>query len=210
MVFASRDDAGHQLAAELLERGCKTDIVLGLPRGGVVVAAEVAHALKCPLDVLVVRKIGHPTHREFAVGAMAEAGVVLLDRDVLEAYHVDRASLDAVVEEETARLKFCRAKFHESPLQSLNGKRVLLVDDGLATGSTMEAAVHSAKRQGAAGVFVAVPVSSVSAVNRLESAGAEVIALEVDPEFMAVGQYYDSFPQTADEEVLALLHAAVT
>jgi putative phosphoribosyl transferase len=207
MIFSSREAAGEQLGEYLLERGLQADLVLGLPRGGVVVAAVVAHILKLPLDVLVVRKIGHPRFREYAVGALAEGGVVLLDRVAMEETRVSRLELEDVIAEEAERLKDYRAKFHPDVAPKLSGKNVLIVDDGLATGATTEAAVMSAREQGAARVLVAAPVSSTSAMDRLARVAREVIVLEVDPEFAAVGQYYSAFPQTSDDEVLALLHS---
>jgi putative phosphoribosyl transferase len=207
MTFSSREHAGRQLGQALVSRGIQVDLVLGLPRGGVVVAAEVARYLGRPLDVLVVRKIGHPRHREFAVGALAEPGVVVSDKDVLAETHVGRAELQRVIREETERLHSYQAKFHPSGPPELAGKSVLIVDDGLATGATAEAAVAAARERHAARVTVAVPVASPNAVDRLSRAADEVIALLVDPDFMAVGQYYYSFPQTTDEQVLALLPA---
>jgi putative phosphoribosyl transferase len=185
----------------------KADVVLGLPRGGVVVAAEVADIMQCPLDVLVVRKIGHPRQREFAVGALAEPDVVLLDKAITEETRVTDSDLRQIIAEETARLQSYRAKFHRADAVSLEGKTVLIVDDGLATGSTTEAAVVSARKQKAQRIIVAAPVASEHAIERLTGAADEVLALVVDPEFAAVGQYYGSFPQTTDEEVLALIHA---
>jgi putative phosphoribosyl transferase len=206
MTFSSREAAGVQLGEHLSERGVQADIVLGLPRGGVVVAAEVAHILKLPLDVLVVRKIGHPRFREFAVGALAENNVILLDHVATSETRIAQTELDNIIAEEKERLKSYRAKFHQAALPVLAGKKVLIVDDGLATGATTEAAVVSARKQKAARVMVAAPVASTSAVTRLARLADEVIVLEIDPGFMAVGQYYFSFPQTTDEEVLALLH----
>jgi putative phosphoribosyl transferase len=183
------------------------DVVLGLPRGGVVVAAAVADVLQRPLEVLVVRKIGHPFHREFAVGAMAESGVVLLDESVIGSDPVVRERLKTVIEDEAERLREYERKFHGGIKRALAGKAVLLVDDGLATGATMEAAVLSARKQEARAITVAVPVASTNAVERLARVADEVIALEVDPDFDAVGRYYDVFSQTSDEEVVALLKA---
>jgi putative phosphoribosyl transferase len=210
MLFSSREEAGQRLGEHLLQLGMQTDVVLGLPRGGVVVAAEVAHALKRPLDVLVVRKIGHPQFREFAVGALAEQGVVLLDRHALQTSRVMTADLEEVVAEETDRLENYSAKFHHGSAPVLTGKRVLIVDDGLATGATAEAAVMSAKKQGASSVTIATPVASRGAVDRLTRVADEVIVLKPDPNFEAVGQYYSSFPQTSDREVLDLLHVPAT
>jgi len=205
MTFASRKDAGNRLGWLLRDAGLEVDLVLGLPRGGVVVAAEVARVLQKPLDVLVVRKIGHPWYREFAVGALAEPDVVILDEDSLSRNPVSRAQLDGVIAEETGRLQQYRAEFHPGGLPGLAGKSVVLVDDGLATGATMEAAVRAAKKQDARRVIVAVPVASTHATERLENVANDVKALLVDDDFQAVGQYYAEFSQTSDEEVLALL-----
>jgi predicted phosphoribosyltransferase len=189
----------------LLERDLKVDVVLGLPRGGVVVAAEVARFLKSPLDVLVVRKIGHPLHREFAIGALAEYGVVILDERMIGPDELLRTQVDAIVEEEEERLRRYRLKFRGRLKFNLADACVLVVDDGLATGATTEAAVLSVRRQGGAEVFVAAPVASLEAVERLKRVADDVMVLLTDPGFDAVGRYYDSFPQTTDEEVLALL-----
>src|SRR5439155_8570500 len=191
----------------LKEQGTRADLVLGLPRGGVIVAAEVAHSLQLPLDVLIVRKIGHPWQREFAVGAMAENGVVVLDEGSIGRHPLIRAELDEIVEEEKERLRAYQARFHREGGPELSGKAVLLVDDGLATGSTTEAAVLSARKQNASKVIVAAPVASTNAAERLEKVADEVEALWVDPDFDAVGRYYEVFTQTTDEEVLDLLRA---
>ncbi len=207
MTFSSREEAGQELGQTLVRREVQVDIVLGLPRGGVVVAAEVARTLQKPLNALVVRKIGHPRHREYALGALAEHGVVVLDQAAVEQTHVNRAELDQVIAEETARLENYQARFHRADGPDLAGKTVLIVDDGLATGATTEAAVLSAKEQGARRVIVGAPVASVNAVDRLRRVADDMLVLTVDPDFMAVGQYYSEFPQTSDEEVLSLLHA---
>lgn len=209
MKFASRTDAGQRLGRHLVEQGIEADLVLGLPRGGVVVAAEVARAMKRPLDVLVVRKIGHPWQREFAVGAMAEPDVVIFDESIKWKNPLVRAELDAVVTEEEERLREYRSQFHRADAPSLEGKQILLVDDGLATGATAEAAVISAKKQKAVQVIIAAPVASENAAQRLRRVADEVAVLFVDPDFEAVGKYYASFSQTTDEEVNALLRAAV-
>jgi predicted phosphoribosyltransferase len=208
MMFASRQDAGRRLGRHLLNQKIPADLVLGLPRGGVVVAAEVARWLRLPLGTLVVRKIGHPWYREFAVGALAEHGVVVLDESLLHKNPFIRSNLQEIVQEEQARLQAYRARFHANNCPSLEGRLVILVDDGLATGATTEAAVLSARKQGALAVTVAAPVASTNAVERLQGLADQVIALYVDPAFDAVGRYYDSFSQTTDEEVLELLKAA--
>jgi len=208
MRFASRQDAGRQLGQRLREQGVAVDWVLGLPRGGVVVADEVARRLQRPLDVLVVRKIGHPWHREFAVGALAEPDVVIFDEATLVDVPVPRGQLDEVVAEEIARLREYGSRFHRSASPVLQNQSVLLVDDGLATGATAEAAVLSARRRGVRRVTMAAPVASTGAVERLRRVADEVVTLFVDDAFEAVGQYYDEFSQTSDEEVIALLHGA--
>src|SRR5260221_3946093 len=200
-MFFSREDAGLRLGQHLQEIHVQADLVLGLPRGGVVVAAKVAEILQCPLDVVVVRKIGHPRHREFAVGALAEGEVVVLDEAAIESTHVVRRELDDIIAEENKRLQEYQLKFRTNGAPDLFGKTVVLVDDGLATGATMEAAVASARKRAADNVIVAVPVASVSAFERLNRAADQVIALLVDPTFTAVGRYYEHFSQTTDEEV---------
>lgn len=205
MTFASREEAGRRLGHLLRAEGVEVDLVLGLPRGGVIVAAEVARELQRPLDVLIVRKIGHPLHREFAVGALAEPDVVILDEHSLGGNLVVRSQLDSVIAEETERLKEYRVKFHGGGVPELGGKTVLLVDDGLATGATTAAAVLAARKRNAARIIVATPVASIGAFERLKRVADDVKALLVDADFEAVGQYYGLFNQTSDEEVLAAL-----
>ena len=207
MTFASRQDAGQKLGRHLSNEGVEVDVVVGLPRGGVVVAAEVAHRLQRPLEILVVRKIGHPQHREFAVGALAENDVVLLNEKVIGSNETTRAKVSEVIREERERLLQYRSKFHQPQKFDFCDKAVLIVDDGLATGATMEAAVLSARKQGARKVMVAVPVGSRSAIVRLEHVAEAVFAVVSDPGFQAVGAYYETFSQTNDEEVLDLLKA---
>jgi putative phosphoribosyl transferase len=206
-VFASREEAGRRLGEFLLSEGVEADLVLGLPRGGVVVAAEVAHALQAPLDVVIVRKIGHPLHREYAVGALAEPDVILLNERVLGQSSIIRAQLDQIIKEERERLRTYQAKFHIDGPPDRTGKAIVLVDDGLATGSTAEAAVISARKQGAHRIVVAIPVASTNAVERLLQVADDVRAIVVDPDFDAVGRYYDNFKETSDQEVLDLLNA---
>jgi len=203
MTFTTREEAGQKLGRYLADQNIRVDFVLGLPRGGVVVAAEVAKLLKCPLDALVVRKIGHPRHREFAVGALAEDGTLVLDEEVLARAGVPPGELKQVVTEETERLSEYRAKFHRT--STIKGKVVLIVDDGLATGATAEVAVRSARNQHAEQVMVAAPVASESAVERLQRVADRLLVLFSDPDFDAVGRYYLSFPQTTDGEVQKLL-----
>jgi putative phosphoribosyl transferase len=208
MIFASRQDAGERLGKHLRERGITADLVLGLPRGGVVVAAFVARELKVPLDVLVVRKIGHPFQPEFAVGALAEPDSVFLNEETLRENPVSRGKLDKIIAAEKVRLQQYRRQFHLSEMPALEGKIVLLVDDGLATGATAEAAAISARKQGARRVMIAVPVAAPEAANRLRHVADDVIVLSEETGFHAVGQFYDKFAPTEDEEVIALLREA--
>ena len=208
MIFASRQDAGRQLGKFLRERGVTVDLVLGLPRGGVVVAAEVARELKLPLDVLVVRKIGHPFQREFAIGALGEPEVISLEEELLRKFPVARIELNEVIEEEKIRLREYRRRFHLSEMPSLEGKNVLLVDDGLATGATAEIAAISARRQNAMKILIAAPVAASQTVERLRRVADDVVVLFEDFDFQSVGQYYEDFSQTGDEEVIELLRAA--
>jgi putative phosphoribosyl transferase len=205
MVFASREDAGDKLGRWLLERHLQADLVLGIPRGGVVVAAKVAEQLRLPLDILAVRKIGHPWQREFAVGALAEAGVVVLDEPRAGAPPFSRDELSVVITEESGRLRTYEHLFHPGGSPSLAGARVMLVDDGLATGATTEAAVLAARAHGARQVIVAVPIASCRGVERLRRSADRVVAMGVDPEFAAVGHYYGIFTQTTDAQVREIL-----
>jgi len=210
MAFASRQDAGARLGEYLRSEELQADLVLGLPRGGVVVAAEVARRLDAPLDVLAVRKIGHPRHREFAVGAIAEPDIVILDQTAIERTQVYPDELRRVIAEEQQRLREYQTMFERDHPPDVTRKSVLIVDDGLATGSTMEAAVKSAFQRKAAEISVAVPVASTSAFERIQGAGATVYALMVDPEFDAVGRFYDTFRQVEDGEVVELLRQRFT
>ena len=210
MAFASRQAAGVELGDYLERESLRPDFVLGLPRGGVVVAAEVARRLDAQLDVLVVRKIGHPRHREFAVGAIAEPDIVILDHAAIERTHVHPDELRQIIAEEMQRLHEYQSLFERNDPPDIAGKSVLIVDDGLATGSTMEVAVKSALQRRAAEVAVAIPVASSSAFDRIQAAGARVYALIVDPEFDAVGRFYDTFTQVEDDEVVELLRQRFT
>ena len=205
MIFASRQEAGERLGEFLRQRGIEADLVLGLPRGGVVVAAGVAHELKLPLDVLVVRKIGHPFQPEFAVGALAEPDSIFLNEDSLAEYPVAQSKLDKIIAEERERLYAYRRRFHLHETPVLEGKRILLVDDGLATGATAEVAALSARKQNANRVIVAAPVASPNAVERLRRIADGLEVLSEEPDFQAVGQFYNEFSATEDGEVISLL-----
>jgi putative phosphoribosyl transferase len=208
MIFASRQEAGERLGEYLHWRGIEADLVLGLPRGGVVVAAGVAHELKLPLDVLAVRKIGHPRQPEFAVGALAEPDSVFLNDETLREFPVSRADLSRIIAAEKISLLEYRQRFHLHEIPALEGKIVLLVDDGLATGATAEAAAISARKQLARRIVIAAPVASTNAVERLRRVADDVEVLSEEIEFQAVGQFYGEFSPTDEEEVISLLRGA--
>lgn len=206
MVFRDRQDAGRRLAELLAARSGEHTVVLALPRGGVPVAAEVARALGAPLDVIVVRKLGVPFHPEYAMGAIGEGGVRIIDGDVIRATHVtdeQLARVDAMEREELAR-RAQRYRGDRTPVP-LVGCTAIVVDDGMATGSTALAAAQVARRLGAAEVVLAVPVASSQAVAELRRHADEVVSVHTPDDFRAVGQWYDDFSETSDDEVVALL-----
>jgi putative phosphoribosyl transferase len=205
--FIDRSDAGRALAVEL-SRGRNLDdaVVLGLPRGGVPVAHQVARGLSLPLDVLVVRKLGLPSQPELAMGAIASGGAMVLNEDVLRYLHSRESELERVAARERTELERReRAYRGQRPPLRLSGRRVILVDDGLATGATMEAAVRAVRQLGASGVIVAVPVAAPESRDRIAAVADEVVCLQAPMMFSAVGQWYEDFSQTTDEEVERLL-----
>ena len=205
--FADRRDAGRALGARLVEEkhGAAQTVVLGLPRGGVIVAAEVASALGAPLDVLVVRKLGLPWQPELAMGAIAAVGDVVETvrvATVLDAARVDEAVFDEVRRRELLELRRREAAYRDGrPALAVTGRSVVIVDDGLATGATMQAAVVAVRRQEAAHVTVAVPIGSPTALADLTAEADAAVCLSAPRGFRAVGQGYDDFGETVDEEV---------
>jgi predicted phosphoribosyltransferase len=209
--YADRQEAGRALAEYLRYFAAKDVVVLALPRGGVPVGYEVARALDAPLDVFVVRKLGLPGHPEFAMGAIASGNVRVMNEEVLESYPVSRAAIDAVTRAERAELERRERAYRDGrPLVPVEGRVVILVDDGLATGSTMRAAVLAARRLRPARVVVAVPVGAWQACRALREVADEVVCAFTPEPFSAVGLWYADFSQTTDEEVRHLLaaHAA--
>lgn len=209
-VFKDRTDAGKMLARELTKfQDQENAIVLGLPRGGVPVAYEIAKELNLPLDVFVVRKLGTPDNREMAMGAIASGGVRVINGFVVNQLDISDEAIDRVAAEELKELKRREQKYRGNrPLPQLQDKVVLLVDDGLATGATMAAAVHAVKEYHPMQVVVAVPVASPQICSEFEQRVDEVFCVLTPENFHAVGSWYESFPQTSDEEVqryLALL-----
>jgi putative phosphoribosyl transferase len=207
MVFADRKNAGKQLAEKLSPYRDKADvIVLGLPRGGVTVAYEIARALHCPLDILIVRKIGFPGNPELAAGAVSETGTVVLNEDIVSGYGVSRTYLDQETarqkEEIARRIALYRGGKGVPPLQ---GKTVILVDDGVATGATAKAAISTLKQEKIAKLVVALPVASREAEREIAPMVDEWVCLQAPAGFWAVGQYYSDFTQVEDEDVVAML-----
>jgi uncharacterized protein (TIGR00369 family) len=209
MRFRNRADAGRQLASRLLPLKGKDVVVLGLPRGGVAVAAEVARALEAPLDVILVRKLGVPVQPELGMGAIGEGDARVINADVVRYARVSEADISAVEQRERAELERRIKRFRgDTPRVPLEGRTAILVDDGVATGSTARAACQVARAQGAATVILAVPVAPPSVSVTLADDADEVICLETPERFLAIGEWYEDFSQTRDEEVVSLLRAA--
>ncbi|ALA59219.1 phosphoribosyltransferase [Nitrospira moscoviensis] len=206
-VFRDRREAGVQVASLLAGyRGRRDVVVLGLPRGGVPVAFDIAKALAVPLDVMVVRKLGVPGYEELAMGAIATGGVRVLHEEVVRQAGITPDMLAAVSAREQQELARRERVFAGGrPEVEIRGRTVILVDDGLATGSTMRAAVAAARQRGAARVIVAVPVASAEACDELRAEADEVICARTPALFFGVGQWYERFEQTTDEEVRRLL-----
>jgi putative phosphoribosyl transferase len=208
--FRDRAEAGRLLAERLRRYSGRDDVVvLALPRGGVPVAYEVAKTLRAPLGVLVVRKIGVPGHEELAMGALASGGVLVLDENIVRAIGLDRSQLERAIASELRELERRQAAYGESgDALDLDGKTVILVDDGLATGSTMRAAAEAVRRLNPARVIVAVPVASEETCDRFRDVVDEIVCDVTPKPFHAVGLWYDDFTQTSDEEVRDLLARA--
>ena len=208
-AFAGRREAGRAVAARLRSYAGRSDVVvLALPRGGVPVAFPVAEALDAPLDLFLVRKLGTPGHRELAMGAIASGGVRVLNDDVVRWYGISAAAIDAVAREEAQELQRRETAYREGrDAVPLAGRVVILVDDGLATGSTMTAAVKAVRQLAPAKVIVAVPVGARDTCEALAAIADEVVCVRTPEPFSAVGQWYLNFDQTSDEEVRQLLNA---
>ena len=209
-AFANRSEAGRLLAEKLEKYANRNDvIVLGLPRGGVPVAYEVAKHLHVPLDVFIVRKLGVPGFEELAAGAIASGSVRVLNEDVMRAIPYGDAAIEAVTAKETAELQRREQIYREGrPAPELRGNIVMLVDDGLATGATMRAAVKALHQSGAAKIVVAVPVGPPDTCREIAQEADETICLSTPEFFQAVGQYYEDFSQTSDDDVRKLLTRA--
>jgi uncharacterized protein (TIGR00369 family) len=209
MRFRNRPEAGRRLASRLEFLRGEDVVVLGLPRGGVPVAVEVARALGAPLDVILVRKLGVPAQPELGLGAIGESGARVINQEVVRYAHVSEVQIAQVERKERAELQRRAQRFRgDVPHESLAGRTAVIVDDGIATGSTARAACQVARALGAAAVVLAVPVAPPSTDRALRGDADEVICLEMPDHFQAIGEWYEDFAQTSDEEVVALLRAA--
>jgi predicted phosphoribosyltransferase len=207
MIFRDRVEAGRRLAERLVvRRGPEDLLVLALPRGGVPVGYEVARALGAPLDVFIVRKLGVPGHEELAMGAIASGGVRVLNEEVVRQLPNAAELIERATEREHAELSRREAEYRAGrSARDIRGRKIILVDDGLATGATMRAAVAAVKARGAASIVVAVPVGASDTCELLSHEVKEVVCLAAPPDFHSVGQYYEDFGQTTDAEVRELL-----
>ncbi|MGC1784968.1 MAG: phosphoribosyltransferase [Acidobacteriaceae bacterium] len=212
MLFEDRFDAGQRLAQRLQEFANRDDVlVLALPRGGVPVGFAVSRALRAPLDIFVVRKLGVPGYEEFAMGAIASGGFHILNPDVVNGLNVSPEQVDSVLNRELRELERRQRAYRDDRLPlDVHGKTLILVDDGLATGSTMRAAILALRQQNPSRLVVAVPVSAVSPCRDLEKEADAVVCLYTPFNFHAVGQWYRNFSQTTDAEVHDLLNRSAT
>ncbi|MFE1772005.1 phosphoribosyltransferase family protein [Streptomyces sp. NPDC059008] len=209
MLFTDRTDAGQRLAEALRHLEGEEPVVLGLPRGGVPVAFQVARALKAPLDVIVVRKLGVPYQRELGFGAIGEGGVRVISDDIVRRGRLDQSDVDSVQKAEEAELLRQAHRFRAGrPRLHLEGRTAIVVDDGIATGATAAAACEVVRAQGATRVVLAVPVAPPDAADRLRSKADEFVCLSTPFGFAAVGEWYRDFSQTPDDEVVSLLERA--
>jgi predicted phosphoribosyltransferase len=205
--FQDRTDAGRQLASKLLRYANRRDVfTLALPRGGVPVALEVARALNAPLDVFIVRKLGVPGHEELAMGAIASGGVLVLNRDVVDNLRISRTAIEqAAARERRELVRRERLYRDDRPAPDLRQKIAILIDDGLATGSTMRAAVAALRKLGPAKIIVAVPAAAPSTCDDFKVEVDEIVCAETPQPFYAVGAWYEDFTQITDEQVREML-----
>lgn len=210
-VFHDRVDAGRQLARELLPYRTEDPAILALPRGGVPVAFEIASALKAPLDLIMVRKIGAPWQPELALGAIADGKEpeLFINRDVAQALEVPQAFIDTEAKRQLAEIDRRRRLYLAGRLPiSVAGKSAIVVDDGIATGATVEAALRSVRRRSPRRLILAVPVAPPETLDRLRAEVDEIVCLSTPEPFGAISMFYERFPQVGDDEVIELLQRA--
>ena len=208
MIFQDRIDAGIRLAKHLQHyKNHKNTLILALPRGGVPVAYEVSRALSLPLDIFIVRKLGLPWHEELAMGAIASGGVTVFNEEVLRLSDITDSQIEMVKEKELAELERRKKKYRgDRPFPDLKDKTIILVDDGIATGATMRAAITALKKLDVKTLVVAIPVAPLDTCRELETLVDQFIVLETPEPFNAIGLWYKNFSQTSDDEVIALLN----
>ncbi len=208
--FLNRREAGSELAHQLLQYADRSDvIILALPRGGVPVAYEVSLALKAPLDVLIVRKLGLPGREELAIGAIASGGIQILNQDIVHALGIDQGVINSVLQQELQELARREQIYRGNrPAPEIKDHTVIIIDDGLATGASMRAAVRAARTQSPARIVVAVPAAAPQAIDLLQPEVDEIIYVIAPDPFDGVGRWYEDFSQTTDEEVSSLLDNA--
>lgn len=207
MLFLNRQDAGQQLAEALKHYSHNSEaIILGLPRGGIPVAYEVAKALSLPLDVYIVRKLGAPYNPEFAIGAIATNGAKVINEEAIKLLSINQQTLEQIIKKEKQELARREALYRGNrPMPVIKDKIVILVDDGLATGATMRAAIASVRQFSPARIVVAVPVAPPEEIYTIHQEADEVVCLHTPSRFSSVGTWYNDFSQTTDEEVKVLL-----
>lgn len=212
MPFKDRQHAGKLLAQALEKyKDNPNAIVLGLPRGGVVVAYEVAHQLHLPLDIICARKIGAPYNPEFAIGAITETGDKFIDEETLDRLDISNDYLSSEIQTQTTEAKRRLDLYRQGrPCLDLEHKIAILVDDGVATGATMKAAIQTVKSKKALTIVVATPIASSSTLTEIEAQVHEVVCIAAPSSFMAVGQFYENFSQTTDQEVIELISRETT
>jgi putative phosphoribosyl transferase len=209
-LFKNRREAGKLLAEKLIHYKNKSDIlVLALPRGGVPVAFEVAKSLNAEMDIFIVRKLGIPGHEELAMGAIATGGIRILNEDVVRVINIPLSAIELVTHQELLEIKRREEQYRgNTPEPMVSAKTVIIIDDGLATGSSMKAAISALKRQGPASITVAVPVAEAGVCNNFRQIADDVICVKTPVNFRAVGMWYEDFTQTSDQEVIDLLKEA--
>nr|WP_298413386.1 phosphoribosyltransferase family protein [uncultured Halomonas sp.] len=206
LPFANRRAAGRALARRLLTYASDETLILGLPRGGVPVATEIARELKASLDVMVVRKLGVPGHEEFAMGAIASGDVTVLDDALVERLRIDEQRLQTVIDRERRELTRRETAYRgERPYPDLNERQIIVVDDGIATGASMRAAIQAIRRLGAKRLILAVPVAPNETLEALATEVDDIVCVATPENFRAVGQWYLNFDQTTDDEVRTCL-----
>lgn len=203
--FTDRQDAGEQLGERLEQEGIEADIVLAIPRGGLPLGRPVAEALDAPLDVVVAKKIGAPDNPEFAIGAVAADGSLWLNDEVIQSQGIEDAYVERVGTQRAEEARTKAERYRDGPPPDLTAQRIVVVDDGIATGATVRACLEHIRGEQPASIVLAVPVGSPRTVADLEGLADEVVVLAAPPNFHAVGQYYRDFGQVSDEEAMAYL-----